>query len=148
MKTLALPVAFTALLFFAGCAAPARAPTNYTPIPQPPTVTDVYNGLLASARTISGNGAQQLKTMGSDAFVERAKQSVAAGLKDPASTQFRDVRVVSNTAGSLVCGELNSKNSYGGYAGFVYFFGNATRGEVDRGGLGTTAAFIKVCGMR
>ncbi|MGE0347705.1 hypothetical protein [Hydrogenophaga sp.] len=80
--------------------------------------------------------------------MDRAKQSVAAGLKDPASTQFRDVRVVSHADGSLVCGELNSKNSYGGYAGFVYFIANASQGEIDRGGLGMTPAFIKVCGMR
>jgi hypothetical protein len=46
-----------------------------------------------------------------------AQQVIAAQLKDPASAQFRNVRV----KGETVCGEVNAKNSFGGYIGFKTF---------------------------
>lgn len=42
-----------------------------------------------------------------------AREMVTAALKDPASAQFRNQRGL--------CGEVNSKNSFGGYAGFQRF---------------------------
>lgn len=42
-----------------------------------------------------------------------AKESVLANLKDPNSAQFRNQKGF--------CGEVNAKNSFGGYAGFVRF---------------------------
>ncbi|HEY8604728.1 hypothetical protein [Tsuneonella suprasediminis] len=42
----------------------------------------------------------------------------AAELKDPSSAQFRHLTRV----GNLVCGEINGKNSYGGYVGFEPFY--------------------------
>lgn len=46
-----------------------------------------------------------------------AKKLVADGLRDPASAQFRDVRM----NGEAVCGEVNGKNGFGAYAGFRHF---------------------------
>jgi hypothetical protein len=57
-------------------------------------------------------------------LIGRAKRSVMATLKDAGSAQFRMVRKASDTDRSRVCGEVNAKNGYGGYAGFqkfVYF---------------------------
>lgn len=43
-------------------------------------------------------------------------------LKDPESAQFRELRRVVNTRGTtVVCGEYNARNSYGGYVGYEPF---------------------------
>ena len=55
-----------------------------------------------------------------------AKQAVLQQLKDPDSAQFRDVFTspVLNKDGAplAICGEVNAKNSYGGYTGFQKFY--------------------------
>lgn len=54
--------------------------------------------------------------------VDLAKEAIKNQMKDPESTQFRNVRQTVNSLGSqYICGEVNSKNSYGGYVGFKYF---------------------------
>lgn len=50
---------------------------------------------------------------------EVLKAKVAAALKDPQSAQFQGVQLV--WSGRALCGEVNAKNSYGGYAGFKAF---------------------------
>jgi hypothetical protein len=58
-------------------------------------------------------------------LIESAKTHVKDQLKDPASAQFKNV-VVRVNAGpnrvTVVCGRVNSKNSFGGYTGFTRFF--------------------------
>lgn len=51
--------------------------------------------------------------------IQAAKKAVADALKDPASAQFREVTFKESTR--AVCGEVNGKNSYGGYVGFTPF---------------------------
>jgi len=53
-----------------------------------------------------------------DRLIRMAKEAVTKNLKDPSSADFRNVRWVS---GGDVCGEVNAKNSFGGYAGFQRF---------------------------
>ncbi|MFH3521913.1 hypothetical protein ABK937_15315 [Klebsiella pneumoniae] len=59
--------------------------------------------------------------------IELAKSEISHDMKDPLSTQFRDVvsiKVGEKDDGSiamLVCGEVNSKNSFGAYAGYSPF---------------------------
>jgi hypothetical protein len=55
--------------------------------------------------------------------VERYQDALARSLKDPTSTQFRDVYVAQRSAAGLpaLCGEVNGKNSYGAYVGFQRF---------------------------
>lgn len=62
-----------------------------------------------------------LKTHKETDAIERAKRVVADDLKDPGSAQFRNVRLVPYGAARVICGEVNGKNSYGGYVGFVRF---------------------------
>lgn len=50
--------------------------------------------------------------------VDGAKDAAAAELRDPSSAQFREVEAVDGA----VCGEINGKNAYGGYAGFTRFY--------------------------
>lgn len=52
----------------------------------------------------------------------KAKEAVAAQLKDPTSAQFQSLKVGKTSKGfAIVCGEVNAKNAFGGYTGFTSF---------------------------
>lgn len=56
------------------------------------------------------------------AWMERGKDSVRSKLKDAASAQFRNVYFYRGKDGiPMTCGEVNSRNSFGGYGGFQRF---------------------------
>lgn len=58
----------------------------------------------------------------SEDTIETAKSIVKKGLKDPGSAQFQELSILENSAGdTVVCGEFNARNSYGGYVGFQKF---------------------------
>lgn len=50
-----------------------------------------------------------------------SRDGVRARLKDPDSAEFRNVGYYSGGPGMAVCGEVNAKNSFGGYSGFERF---------------------------
>ena len=55
-------------------------------------------------------------------WMDRGKQAAKAKLKDPSSAKFRNVyfhRGADNIP--MTCGEVNSKNSFGGYGGYQKF---------------------------
>lgn len=53
----------------------------------------------------------------------RSRAIIANGMKDPASAQFREGRSFFLDNGDVVyCGEVNAKNSYGGYTGFTPYW--------------------------
>lgn len=55
-------------------------------------------------------------------FTLKAMESIKNQMKDPSSTQFKNLREIKNTLNTMsLCGEVNSKNSYGGYVGFKPF---------------------------
>lgn len=54
-------------------------------------------------------------------LIYTAKDHIAQMMKDPGSTEFRNVFVSRDAEGAVVCGEVNSKNSFGGYSGFQRF---------------------------
>lgn len=56
------------------------------------------------------------------AEMQRAKEAVSAQLKDPESARFKDVVFRSLKNGFAVCGQVNAKNSFGGYVGFRAFY--------------------------
>lgn len=62
-------------------------------------------------------------------IIDAAKEAVARQMKDPWSVRFRDVSV-SPKLKSYVCGEVNAKNSFGAYEGFMPFMFNAENGDV------------------
>ena len=63
-------------------------------------------------------------------LIDKAKKAVRERLKDPESAKFKDVSTHKTPAGGLlVCGNVNSKNSFGGYVGFRPFM-YATSGVV------------------
>lgn len=75
--------------------------------------------------------------------VDKGRDMVASQLKDPDSAQFGDVFFVERqAAGSLhsgyLCGTVNARNSFGGYAGdkqFVADFSYSTGGRITLGSL-------------
>ncbi|HAD84247.1 MAG TPA: hypothetical protein DCG71_05325 [Brevundimonas sp.] len=73
-------------------------------------------------------------------MIEDAQAAVAAKLRDPSSAQFRNVRHrVAETGADIVCGEVNGKNGFGGYAGFqrfIYDAGTTTLEDGDDPGFG------------
>ena len=55
-------------------------------------------------------------------FLNMAQSKVKQEMKDPDSTKFQNLREINNSVGeSVVCGEVNAKNSYGGYVGYHLF---------------------------
>ena len=51
--------------------------------------------------------------------IRAAKEATLALLNDPASAQFRNLKIYSAKSGPVsVCGEVNAKNRMGGYNGF------------------------------
>jgi hypothetical protein len=56
-------------------------------------------------------------------LIEEMKGFLVKKLKDPDSALFRNIKVVSRPEGKLVCGEMNAKNSLGGYVGYKPFIG-------------------------
>lgn len=51
--------------------------------------------------------------------LSEVQNTVRAGLKDPESARFSDVRISAD--GKYACGEVNAKNAMGGYVGSVGF---------------------------
>lgn len=52
--------------------------------------------------------------------IGKATKAAADALKDPSSAKFRHVVAMQENAG--YCGEVNAKNSYGGYVGYRKFY--------------------------
>lgn len=50
--------------------------------------------------------------------IETAKRSIEERLLDPSSVQYRNVKAYSE---NVVCGEVNGKNTMGGYVGYKPF---------------------------
>jgi len=79
--------------------------------------------LVASIITACGDSKKPEVTQAQiDAhFIYEGKEVVRKRMKDPVSTEFRDVSLSIKSGAPAVCGEVNSKNSFGGYVGFQQF---------------------------
>ena len=63
-----------------------------------------------------------------EAQIAKIETAAANAMRDPASAQFRNIRaaeiVINDQPPAIhVCGELNARNGFGGYAGFKTFSG-------------------------
>jgi len=82
-------------------------------------------------------------------MIDLGKKIVTGKLKDPESATFKNARVYYNGGATVVCGEVNSRNSFGGMAGFQRFVSagsNATflEEQMTRGTMNETwARFCK-----
>ncbi len=79
--------------------------------------------VLALSVGCSIGEADQLRVVDEKVLIPAIEQSFIATLRDPTGVLFRDVYYFWLT--STLCGEVNEKNVYGGYTGFVRFFAQA-----------------------
>jgi len=85
--------------------------------------------LLALTASGAALGAGKLSDK---ALIAKAISAVRNTLKDPESAKFRNVHVKKGS-GAAVQGEVNAKNSYGGYIGFDRFYFDNDNKVVFRG---------------
>ena len=60
-------------------------------------------------------------------WILKTQDGVKQHLKDPSSAEFRNSRFVDFEGVPIVCGEVNAKNSFGGYGGFQHFIASGTK---------------------
>lgn len=86
-------------------------------------------GLLVAALTVTTAAIAFTKW---DEWVElpRLRAGMLAALKDPGSAIYRNERINRN----YVCGEVNARNSMGGYTGFVRYVSTPTRYALEEHG--------------
>jgi hypothetical protein len=91
-------------------------------------VAPLAAAVIAAGCAASADG-QTVTTQEAARLTAAAKSNIAAKLKDPASAQFRSLFLSAKEIESggktytmhTLCGELNAKNSFGGYQGFRRF---------------------------
>jgi len=66
-------------------------------------------------------GACDRAALDRDSMIEGAKNAVRERMRDPTSVEFRSVVVGGNPDSGAVCGEVNGRNGFGGYHGYVRF---------------------------
>jgi hypothetical protein len=82
----------------------------------------VLGALFVALVSGCGKETSEVTQASSDASYALHHQELIAGrLKDPESATFRNVFVSRLSGTPLVCGEVNAKNSFGGYVGFQRF---------------------------
>ena len=120
MKSLLLVSSIAATLV--GCAPP---PGGY-----PPPYQNLRQISLSEVAGYASSVKTELVNETPQQVIEKGKKAIADTLKDPASAQFRNVRLVQYLDGAVICGEINGKNSYGGYVGFRDFVGGTNSGSM------------------
>lgn len=83
--------------------------------------------LTAAALALSGCGLQPGTYSSTPVSAREAaiiKATITPNLKDEQSARWRNIRTITTRDGkSYVCGELNATNSFGGYTGYLPFYG-------------------------
>jgi hypothetical protein len=68
------------------------------------------------------------------ALIDASLEAARNQLKDPGSAEFRYVGLVQHARGKVVCGQINAKNSYGGYVGYKVFAASPLGATVQQSG--------------
>jgi hypothetical protein len=81
-------------------------------------------------------------------FIDHQQREFSKRLKDPSSAQFRATFVARSSGSPVVCGEVNSKTGFGGYAGFQRFVsaGSVQAIESEMAADEMDVLWSKVCG--
>lgn len=115
-----------AMLIAAACAALTGCATGMSVFDQ------LRSSSYATAANVASAGQSYLRQGGSrDGLEVEAKKSVANMLKDPGAAQFRGVVARRYLSGTVVCGEVNGKNSYGAYIGYRRFLASVNLGVLE-----------------
>ena len=106
-------ILFTCIVFIlTGCA---------TTAPVQSTETKIRQSLLEQLELYSQETLSFLASDSEENAISKAKDVVRQELKDPSSAQFQNLQIKPYSKGKVICGEVNGKNSYGGYVGFKKF---------------------------
>ncbi|MEM9995153.1 MAG: hypothetical protein AAGE79_13615 [Acinetobacter pittii] len=109
------------LLGFAGC---ALIFGNITPKNEKGKNIVSSDLELAKVNDLGVNTNKEEIVYPDNKVIIEAKRYIKNNLKDPDSAVFRNVEAYFTRDGNTVaCGEVNAKNSYGGYTGFKWFIG-------------------------
>ncbi|WP_053284353.1 hypothetical protein [Comamonas testosteroni] len=115
-KSISLRKAFMACAVLAVCA--AQQPVMANPL------ANLYKSRLVDAANMAESVASALKNQSAEDVIRLTQQRVAYELRDPDSAKFREVALVESQGGTVVCGQVNGTNAYGGYVGFKSFIGS------------------------
>jgi hypothetical protein len=94
------------------------------------TLTIVSGIALASPKELAKE--KRLQERRDAQMMDAAKKAISYSLVDPDSAKFREVFVAPNQV--AICGEVNAKNSFGGYVGFRKFMYSPTKQGIDGDG--------------
>lgn len=78
--------------------------------------------LLVSISLCAQPATDQTAASVNSALLDEAKEAIAKNLTDPWSLQMRSLSQRTVEGKTMICGEANAKNSFGGYTGFKPFF--------------------------
>lgn len=117
-----LLIAFISTLLL-GCAAPGPSPAEKLERAS----LDLVGGYSVAT-------AYYLQSNTEESAIEKAKASIQRDLKDPDSAQFRNIRIEKFGNGKVICGEVNAKNSYGGYVGYRRFVASPESSTIESTG--------------
>ena len=108
-------IAALALLILTSGCVPVPIATNSYQIEENRSIRDAENRAAELAKYLASGGSIE------DA-IAKAKELAAYDLKDPDSAKFREIKINEFNGGSVICGQINAKNSYGAYTGFKRFY--------------------------
>ena len=81
-------------------------------------------------------------------YINLHKGRIKNRLKDSESAKFRNIFISKKIGSPIVCGEINSKNSFGGYSGYQRFVSGGTiqviESDMAKGEMDST--WLQVCG--
>lgn len=104
-------------------------------------------GLVLLVSLIAACGREDSKADKEANYIVLHQQRIEKRLRDPSSAQFRDMFVGYYKDAPVVCGYVNSKNAFGGYAGYQRFISGGDvqvlESEVERGGM--DVVWAKIC---
>lgn len=110
----------------------------------------IFTGIFALLFISLTSVCLGLENIDDSTAITKAHEYLLSQLKDPDSTKFRNERVIrresSGQQNVFVCGELNSRNSYGGYVGYQPYYYSANRNSGGFMGDGYEEAFPIVYG--
>lgn len=126
MKIQAIIIA-TAMI--AACAPLASDNLSYGHNP----IDDLHRASMNQADEIATQATKSIGEIGEAKTIDASIERVKYHMKDPDSAKFRNVRIQRHgmTEYKIVCGAVNSKNSYGGYVGFAKFIASPTDYHVE-----------------
>lgn len=76
----------------------------------------------------------------------KVKKSVSALMKDPESTNFKNVFFnETKKGGSVICGNYDSKNSFGAYTGYKRFISNGTTTFIEERDKNIADIWVETC---